>query len=261
MKRPVIFNRGETRNAILGSLSDDEAEQLAPHLRPVEMLVGEAFGREAGLAEDVIFPERGMLSFILDSAQNVGVEVGAVGREGVWDAMWALNGTPRLGRGLVQASGWGWSLPTSVLRKEFARGGTLQRQVLRYLELYYAQAAVTGVCNRLHTIEERLSRWLLIMRNGAESDEFEMENEFLACMLASRPSGVPLALGVLLQAGLIEVDSTHIRLIDVDGLHRTCCECHGILAQRLAIYLNGSTPQAEAQGAPAAVRAAQLCAV
>lgn len=249
MNKPQVFELEETRNAILGALSRDEAARLRPHLRPLEMSLGDEMGRPNEMPGDVYFPERGMLSNILRSKQNVGVEISVVGREGVWDAMLALNNMPRIEQVIVQASGWGWSLPTPILRQEFKRGGTLQRKIVRYFDLFYTHAAATGVCNRLHTIEERGARWLLIVRNGAESDEFEMPPEFMAAMLGSRLSGVPLALGVLQQAGLITVHQQLIRLLDVPALETTACECHAMLAERLHLYLhedNGYAPESAA---------------
>ncbi len=236
--KKAVFELEGTRNVILGALGSEEAARLGPHLRPRELRLGEEIARPGEMAGDVLFLEAGMLSSILNSNQNVAVEVSVVGREGVWDAFLALNEVPRLDHVIVQANGWGWALPGEVLRQEFGRGGSLQRSILRYFDLFYTQAAVTGVCNRLHTVEERLARWLLIVSNGAESDEFEVPAEFVACMLGSRLSGVPIALGVLQQAGLVTVDGQLIRLLDAPALESTACECHAALARRLQIYLD-----------------------
>lgn len=249
MKKPVAFELEQTRNAILGALSVDEAERLRPHLRPREFAMSDHVAHPNEVPDEVCFLERGMLSSILPSKHSVGVEVSMVGREGVWDALLALNGVPRLDMVIVQAPGWGWGLPSEVLLQEFRRGGTLQRKILRYLDLFYTHASVAGMCNRLHTIEERLARWLLIVRNGAESDEFEMPSELVAAMLGSRLSGVPIALGVLQQAGLIMADGQVIRLLDVPALERTTCECHALLAERLHVYLNGSNANSEVKAA------------
>lgn len=237
MKIPTVFEM-ETRNAILGALSAEEAERLRPHLSPREFSLGDEIARPNDVPCSACFLERGMLSSILHSKQNVDVETGVVGREGVWDAMLAFNAMPRTDHATVQAEGWGWSLPAPILRQEFGRGGTLARKILRYFDLAHTQAAATGVCNRLHTVEERLARWLLIVRGGAESDEFEMPSEFVASMLGSRLTGVPIALGVLQQAGLIMADRRFIRLLDVPALERTACECHAMLAERLQLYLD-----------------------
>ena len=232
-EQPVFFDLEGTRNAVLSALGAEEAARIQPHLRAVSLVLGEVTGVMGEAVDRVLFPEAGMISGILDSNQNASVEFSVVGREGAWGALDALSDTPRLGRGLVQAAGWGWSLPSSVLREEFGRGGALQRELLSYIKLFYAMAAVNGLCNRLHTVEERLSRWLLIVRNGTESDEFDLEPAFVAAMLGSRPSGVPIALGVLQQAGLISVDGTRIRLLSVPSLEASSCECHCIMATQL----------------------------
>lgn len=238
METLVVFELEQTRNAILKALSREEAQRLSPHLRPREFVLGDEVAVPDEAADEVCFLERGMLSSIIQSKQNVGVEVYAVGREGIWSALCALNAMPRTDHTTVQAPGWGWSLSASDLRDEFRRGGTLQRKVIRHQDLVHTQAGATAVCNRLHTIEERLARWLLIVRAGAEADEFEMPSEFVAAMLGSRLSGVPVALGVLQQAGLIMADRQSIRLLDVPALERTACECHQMLAERMQLYLD-----------------------
>lgn len=242
MKRPMFFELEETRNVILRGMEPLAAERLAPHLRPIELALGMELARRGAVPDTVHFPEAGMLSNILDSDQNVGVEVNVVGREGACDTIRALNETPRLERCVVQAAGWGWALPSEVLREEFARGCGLQRSLVRYFDLLHTQTALTAMCNRLHTVEERLSRWLLIVRNGAESDTFDLTPKFLACMLGTRMSGVPVALGVLARAGLIEVDGSpsniHTTLLDVPGIERSSCECHALFTRRLELYLD-----------------------
>jgi CRP-like cAMP-binding protein len=232
-EQPVFFEMAGTRNAVLGALGAEEVARLQPHLRAVDFALGAVLGEMSEPVDTVLFPEAGMISCILDSNQNTGVEFAVVGREGALGVLDALSNTPRLAREIVQAAGWGWALPAPVLREEFARGGALQSDLLSYLKLSYAMAAVTGLCNRLHTIEERLSRWLLITRNGSESDEFDLEPSYLAAMLGSRLSGVPIALGVLHQAGLISVDGARIRLLDVPAVEASACECHSAMAAQL----------------------------
>jgi CRP-like cAMP-binding protein len=156
-------------------------------------------------------------------------EIAIVGNEGVVGVALFMGGESTPSRAIVQSEGNSYRLRADYLREEFERGGTLQHLLLRYTQTLITQMAQTAVCNRHHTIEQQLCRWLLLSLDRLPSDELQMTQELIANMLGVRREGVTAAAGHLQNAGLIQYRRGHIKVLDRAGLERRVCECYGFV--------------------------------
>ncbi len=199
----------KNENRLLASLPREDYERLAPHLKPVELKLRETLHHPHEPIRSVYFPNRGsIISIVALSEDGTTIEIGVVGHEGMAgiSIFMGVESTPN--QAIVQLSGGGgMRISADVLRAEFSRGGALQRALLRYMHALFTQVSQTAVCNRLHTVEERLIRWLLMSHDRAGSDDLHLTQEFIAQMLGTRRAGVTIAAGTLQQAGLITYPS------------------------------------------------------
>lgn len=230
------FDPSHSGNRILQALPAAEWERLEPYLMSVEWPLGALIQEVGSLAEYVAFPQSGLLSASLVSQQNVEVEVSMAGAEGQMGAQAILEDIPSMVRATVQVAGRGLLLPDYVLREEWERGGTLRCLLLLHNQVSYALAAQSALCNRLHTTEERLSRWLLQVQDLLGGNSFALTNSFIATMLGIRLSGVAVALGSLEQSGIIRHTSEAIVIVDRSQLKESACECYPILRARQAVW-------------------------
>lgn len=229
-------NQADISNRILRSLPSAEWRELQPHLIP------QAWPMSLVIQEDNIpvayaaFPESGLLSTVLLSDHNVEVEIGLTGCEGQAGAAAILADTPSLARVLIQSDGHGFLLPTPVFRDLWARGGAFQHLLLQYNDAFAAQTAYSAMCNRLHTVEERLSRWLLMIQDTLGTDRLILADTFIASMLGIRLSGVPVALGVMQQAGIVRRTHKEIIILNRPQLEASACECYAVLHRRYDLW-------------------------
>jgi CRP-like cAMP-binding protein len=156
-------------------------------------------------------------------------EMGLVGNDGMVGVPLILGGETTLNRAVVQMAGGALRMEANLLVQEFARSGAFQQSLLRYTQAFLTQISQTAVCNRLHPVAQRLSRWLLLCHDRADSDGLIMTQEFIANMLGGRRESVTLAAHRLLDAGLILYARGHIRIIDRSGLENSACECYQIV--------------------------------
>jgi hypothetical protein len=169
--------------------------------------------------------------------------MGMAGREGVVGVALFLGGDTTPNRAVVQVAGNAYRTEASIVREEFARGGALQHHLLLYTQALITQISQTAVCNRLHSIEKRLCRWLLMCRDRAQTDEIQMTQEFIANMLGGRRESVTAAARHLQEVGLIRYARGHISIVDGEGLEAVVCECHRIVNDEFA-RLFGASPSA-----------------
>jgi len=153
-------------------------------------------------------------------------EVALTGNDGLVPTALFLGGNTPTNRAIVGIAGEAFRMEARVLQDQFGRGGTFQRTLLRYTEALITQISITAACNRVHTLEKRLCRWLLLARDRSSSDEFFMTQEFVANMLGGRRETVTVAAGRLQDAGLIHYTRGKIRIIDRKGLEQAVCECY-----------------------------------
>jgi CRP-like cAMP-binding protein len=229
-----------TANRILNALTRSEYERLTPHLEPVTLWAGEVLCQPDQPITHVYFPNRGTVSIVSPFEDGRSVEVGMVGNEGMFGVCVFLGSisTPLLAQ--VQLAGDGLRMRADVLKKEFEKGGQLQDLLLRYTQAFITQIAQTAACNRAHPMEGRLSKWLLMCEDRANSKELELTHEFIGTMLGVRRAGVTVAAGVLKQRGLIEYSRGHITIMDREGLEAISCECYPIVKKEFARLVGGN---------------------
>lgn len=215
-------------NHLLAALPRETFEALAPEMSPVKLTHGEVLYDTGEPIDNLYFPTDAVVSLVYLTREGTTVEVGLVGREGMVGIPFLLGSTESPYRAIVQVADGGLKIKASIIRDEFRKGGPMQDVMHRYLHGFMMQVARTAVCNRIHRIEERLARWLLMVRERVDSNEFALTHEFIADMLGVRRAGVTLAVGMLQQSGLIRVGRGKITIIDREGLESACCECYGV---------------------------------
>jgi CRP-like cAMP-binding protein len=224
------------KNRILAALPKDEIRRLARHLSPVTLEQEKVL--LDGKLTHAYFLEDGIASVVVTVANGDTVEVGVIGRDGVVGIpiLLGTGGVP--GRTFVQIEGSGFRIEAKVLKAEFERNGELRNTLQRYVQAFLVQTSQTAVCNRLHTIEERLSRWLLTCRDRMGSDRLLLTHGFLGQMLGAPRTTVTLAAGLLHRAGLIDYSRGVVTIKNRSGLEKTACECYGTVRdefKRLAL--------------------------
>lgn len=220
-------------NGVLAALPQAEYDRLSPYLRPINLVQGETLYNVGEPIQTVYFHDSGMTSMVVTSDEGTDVEVGIVGREGVVGAGPGLTNTGSPCATMIQVAGRGYVMPVDVLKAEFKRGGVFQDLLLRHIQALSVMMGQCGLCNRLHSIEERLSRWLLMAADQTGSEKLDLTQEFIANMLGTRRSGVTVAAGMLRAAGLIEYSRGCITITDREGLESSACECYAAVQKQL----------------------------
>ncbi|HVT98479.1 MAG TPA: Crp/Fnr family transcriptional regulator [Acidobacteriaceae bacterium] len=223
MVRPVY------RNRILASLPKPDLERLAPHLSPLTFEKGQSLHGEGQLVDTIYFPEVGVCSIVVNLKDGRIVEVGIIGRDG-FVGMAGVVGTGRSSHhAFIQLPGSGFSVAAKTLREHYEASSDLRLCIQRGVQAFFAQSAQTAACNRVHELEERLARWLLMCRDRMDSDKLPLTHEFLAGMLGTRRSTVSVAAGMLQKAGLIEYSRGIVNIENRKGLESATCECYGVV--------------------------------
>ena len=233
--------RTTTANRILKALPIEEYERLSGYLEHVSMSLGEILCRPDEPITHVYFPNRGTVSLVSNFDDGKSVEVGMVGNEGMFGVCVFLGriSTPLLAQ--VQIPGDGLRMRRDVLKKEFKKGGQLQDLLLRYTQAFITQIAQTAACNRAHSIEGRLSKWLLMCEDRANSKELELTHEFIAMLLGARRASVTQAAVDLKSRGLIDYRRGHLSIRDRQGLESVTCECYPIVKKEFARLIDSVT--------------------
>ena len=231
-KRLLAGAQSPVRNDILRALLNSEYKHLRPKLERVALQLGEIIYQADQRIEYVYFPEEAVVAMI-DTVEDGGtVEVGIIGHEGMVGINIFLGCLVTPDRAIVQISGAAMRMKTKDLRNELRFGSPLQRLLLRYTQALLAVISQSVGCSQHHTVAQRLARWLLTMHDYAESNEFEMSQEFIAAMLGVRRVGVTEAAGKLQAAGLINYSRARIRILDEAGLKRNTCECYRFIRRQ-----------------------------
>ncbi len=225
-------------NRLLGTLSDAEYQRLVPHLEHVSLPLKQVLHKAGESIEYVYFPQGTMVSLISTLEEGSMVEVGLVGNEGVVGIPAALGDNIATTTAMVQLAGSSLRMEASLLKTEFGRGGSLQSLLLRYTQALYALASQNAACNRLHQLEERLARWLLLVCDRVESNELPLTHEFISKMLGVRRAGVTEAANSLQQAGLIRYTRGRITILNREELEAASCSCYGVIKGEYARLLD-----------------------
>lgn len=231
----VAASGARSVNSVLAALPQAEYDRLSPHLRPVNLAQGTILYNVGDPIPTLYFHESGMTSLVVTSDEGTDVEVGIIGREGVVGGGPALTDTGSPCAVVIQITGKGYAMPVDVMKSEFGRGGVFQQLMLRHMQALSVMMGQCGLCNRLHSIEERLSRWLLMAADQIGCNRLELTQEFIANMLGTRRSGVTVAAGMLRGAGLIQYARGSIEIIDRKGLESSACECYQAVQQQLLL--------------------------
>jgi CRP-like cAMP-binding protein len=224
-------------NSILAALPAEDYARIAPSLTLVSLELGDVLFEPGDRVRQILFPINSLVSMLAMMEDGATVEAGVIGNEGVVGISTILGAETSTTQGLVQVAGEALSIPAEAFMAEFKRGGELQSLVLRHTHTLFTLVSQTAACNRVHTIEERLARWMLTTRDRVQSDEFLMTQEFIARMLGTRRSGVTVAAGILQTAGLIKYTRGRINILDGEKLEAASCECYRIVKEEYDRYL------------------------
>lgn len=219
----------QSENQLLAALPTEDYQRLSSHLEPVELQRGQILYDTGGLIDYVYFPSNSMVSLISQLSDGASVEIGIVGYEGMVGVSAVLGVDKSPHETMVQVPDGAVRMKTSVLREEFKRGGALQASLLRYIQMLLLQTSQIAACNRLHTIGERLARWLLMSQDRCRCDELPFTQEFLAIMLGTRRAGVTEAALILQAEEYISYRRGHVKILDRTGLEDFTCECYRIV--------------------------------
>jgi CRP-like cAMP-binding protein len=220
-------------NRILEKLPPDERTRLNPDLQEIDLSLGDVVYGSGERLEYVCFPTSCIVSLIYIMEDGAVAEMGLVGNDGIVGVALFMGGDTVPNRAVVQLAGKALRLKASRLQEEFRRGGSLQRMLLRYTQALVTQISQTAVCNRLHSVEQRLSRWLLLCHDRVRSNELIMTQEFISNMLGGRRQSVTVAAGRLSDRGVIEYSRGHIKVLDRGGLEASACECYQVVRTEL----------------------------
>jgi CRP-like cAMP-binding protein len=230
---------GPTENRLLAGLSPGEYERLLPQLQPVSFALGEVVYEFGGHLDYVYFPTNSIVSLLYTMENGTSAEMGLTGNDGVVGIALFMGGGTMPNRAVVQSAGGAVRMKAQTLQDEFARGGKFQQLLLRYTQALITQISQTAVCNRLHSVEQQLCRWLLLSHDRVKVDELVMTQELIADMLGVRREGVTVAAGRLQDAGAISYVRGHIKILDRAKLEDTVCECYLVVKNEFDRLLGG----------------------
>jgi len=217
------------QNHLLAALSSAERERIYPHLQLVPLPLGKALYESGDVLRHVYFPTDSIVSLLYVLADGASAEISVVGNEGLIGIALFMGGETTPSRAIVQSGGHAYRLMGQLLKEEFHRNGPLQLLLLRYTQALITQMAQTAVCNRHHTVDQQLCRWLLLSLDRLSSNQLVMTQELIANMLGVRREGVTEAAGKLHNLGAIHYTRGTIAVLDRPQLERLCCECYAVV--------------------------------
>ena len=217
------------QNALLAALPASESERLYPHLELIPLPLGGVLYESGDQLQYVYFPVASIVSLLYVMADGASAEIAVVGNEGIIGIALFMGGETMPNRAVVQSAGYAYRLKGQLLKEEFNRAGELQHLLLRYTQALLTQMSQTAVCNRHHSVDQQLCRWLLLSLDRLPSNELTMTQELIANMLGVRREGVTEAAGKLQSAGLIHYSRGHITVLDRPRLEARACECYQVV--------------------------------
>ncbi|MFC7514352.1 Crp/Fnr family transcriptional regulator [Herbaspirillum sp. GCM10030257] len=227
--RTVPGSPSECSNLLLSMLPVSEYQALLPHLEFIDTPLHFVLFERDKPINYAYFPLIGEHSILATMEDGSAVEVGTVGYEGMSTIDLLLGGDLAIERTVCQIPGSSLRMPASVFKEMTATDTVLRRVVLKYLQAYLSQVSQSVACNRLHGLEQRMARWLLMSHDRMKRDEFQITQEYLAMMLGVHRPSVSLIAGTLQRAGLIEYKRGNVHIVDREGLEEVACECYGIV--------------------------------
>jgi CRP-like cAMP-binding protein len=238
------------QNHILDALPQPERERLFPYLKLVGLPLGKALYESGDMLRHIYFPTDAIISLLYVLKDGASAEIAVVGNDGAIGVALFMGGETTTNRAIVQSAGSAYQMTGARLKEEFERHGELLHVLLRYTQALITQMAQTAVCNRHHSVDQQLCRWLLLSLDRLSSDTLTMTQELIANMLGVRREGVTEAAGKLQKVGVIKYSRGQITVLDRPRLEQLCCECYGVvktetdrlLPLRLLSLLDGRPP-------------------
>jgi CRP-like cAMP-binding protein len=226
------------QNFLLAALLDAEFNRLSPHLELVSLKLGDVLAESGSKTAYLYFPTTAIISlhYLLENGSSS--EIAGVGNEGVLGISLFMGGDTTPSRAVVQTGGFGYRIPARILVEEFDRAGPVMRLFLRYTQALITQMSQTAVCNRHHTVEQQLCRWLLLTLDRLGPAELTMTQELISNMLGVRREGVTEAAGRLQANGFISYRRGHITVTNRSGLERNVCECYEVVKKEFSRLLS-----------------------
>jgi CRP-like cAMP-binding protein len=217
------------QNLLLDALPAGAYDRLAAHLELIPMRLGDVLYESGEELRYVYFPTTAIVSLLYVMEDGASAEIAIVGNEGILGISLFMGGETTPSRAVVQSAGHGFRLKAALLKNEFGRFGPTMHLLLRYTQALITQMAQTAVCNRHHSVDQQLCRWLLLSLDRLSSNELAMTQELIANMLGVRREGVTEAAGKLQEAGLIQYRRGRITVLDRPGLEARACECYEVV--------------------------------
>ena len=221
------------QNRMVHALSSEERARLLPCMQRVPLALGQVIYEPGTRLDHAFLPTTSIVSSTYTTQEGATAQMALIGNEGVAGIELFLDRNTAHDRTVVQIGGEAIKAPAKPLQAEFARGGSFQHAILQYSYCLLAQLAQTAVCNRLHSVEQRLCRWLLECDDRVNGNEIQMTQENIANMLGVRREGVTVAAGRLQDAGLIQYSRGHIHILDRQGLEAAGCECYRVVEEEV----------------------------
>ena len=228
---PSTQSRLSTKNYILNALPEEDFNRLLPDLTPVKLPHGQILYRPGEPIEYVYFPNNSVLSVVAITADGQSVESGVIGREGMAGVNVLMGVDSMPNENIIQLADGALRMSTAAVRREFKRGGALHDLLLRFMHALMIQIGQTTLCNRLHSTDQRLSRWLLICHDRSETNEMKLTQEFLTIMLGADRARVTMSAIALQNAGYIKYSRGNIVVTDREGLEDFTCACYQSVKQ------------------------------
>jgi CRP-like cAMP-binding protein len=216
-------------NHLLAALPVEELARWLPHLEVVDMALGKVLYEPGATLLHVYFPTSAIVSLLYVMEDGASAEIAVVGHEGIVGISRFMGGESTPSRAVVQSAGGGFRLKASLMLEEFNRAAAVMHLLLRYTQALITQMSQTAVCNRHHTLDQQLCRWLLLSLDRLPSNELVMTQELIANMLGVRREGVTAAAGRLHKAGLIDYQRGRITVLDRPALELRTCECYAVV--------------------------------
>jgi CRP-like cAMP-binding protein len=224
-------------NRLLGALETASRKRIDPHLEPIKLKLGAIVCEAGGLLKHAYFPQGSVLSLLTVLENGSAIETANIGREGSFGLFAAMYSRVSFNRCLVQLEGGIVRCPIELLQSEFERGGYVRDLFVSYSETLLSQIQQSVACNAMHTTEERICRWLLMMHDRADGEALPYTHEFLSHMLGANRKSVTLAAQSLQTAGLISYSRGRIQVLDRPGLEKASCECYAVVQERFDAFL------------------------
>ena len=218
-----------THNHLLAALPPLERERIYPHLELIPMPLGRVLYESGDVLRHVYFPTDSIISLLYVMADGASAEISVVGNEGLIGVALFMGGETTPSRAVVQSAGFAYRLIGQRLKDEFHHNGEMQLLLLRYTQALLTQMSQTAVCNRHHSVDQQLCRWLLLSLDRLPSNQLTMTQELIANMLGVRREGVTESAGKLQKLGIIHYSRGSITVLDRPRLEQLCCECYAVV--------------------------------